>query len=571
MKKISLLVSLLLLTSLGTLVSCDENTSSKIVDEIKVIIPENDFVVGSTINLDDYIKCYCEGTIVNKKYNATVLTEGMASLDGHNLTILNEGTINVEISVDEQTKTFTISTISQLKEKFKTTTENVGKKYYVDNTTIENDAIHLTGKGFLHNNSYFAYCYDPILFPNQDLGEYANKWTGLIQTYYSETYSFSMDDGKGTNLNVLPGKQYSIENYYLNQEFPLSYDVFETKNNQLVTTNTSIIDNWINYSMGTIYTPAELGIDDYKLTAEFSNVITQDNETIEALIISVYTYNYQDSSTNITYTEEEPYLYLSNAVLFDKEYYSIPVLNSYITSRKKPSALSHKEIIEAFEPFVNSKTYTLESSFYYTDYDNKPTEEPSGSTIPNETFYTYVNQYGFLTEYNDGSISGIVNKNDSLYTISNTDFNGNITETAKATKYTDSSISSTDIWGGDFTVYLASTFTQLNLYSSINVFSNEEKEGVRTIEIGSYSSDNFFFYAMYNMPGWGQSLYELLYESSYLMYCTAYVTITNEDVVVDVQFDMGADTIYHMQSRYFDNNIDKLSNELDSLNINYTA
>lgn len=573
MKKNKLLIAaLLLFSSVGTLVGCGETSSSlppaAIVDGINVNLPKEDIVVGDVLNLDDYITFVSNGNVVNKTYEAILTTPTTATLSGHTLTVTAEGNVNVRINVDEQSARFNFDAISSIKSKFKNSTLGVGKKYYVDNVTLENEQLALTNKGFLHNDNYFAYCFDSSIFPGEDLGELENTWTGLMRNFYGDTYTFNMDNIDGDNLEVLPGKQMDLSNYYFSTDFPLSYTDFTTKDdNTLITTSPKVVDKWISYAISTIYTPSELGFTSCGLYASFENVKTVDNKTVEALVISVFVYGFSDEG--VEYTLDNPLNYITNAVLFDKDYYSVPTLNTYIGNRKAPTPLSHAEIITAFDEFTETKTYTMENSLYYTNYSNKPIADPLNGTLPVETYNTYVGTNGWISEFADGMIQGLVSTKDSLYGVYNTDLHGNLLSAPETEKYPEGQFESTDVWSGELDHYLTAIFSSNAPYSSINVLSNEADENQRVIKIGAIGSDYFYLYALNIIQGYGSSLYTLLTDNSQgtplMAYCVAYVTITDSSITIDVQLDIGNNVLYHMQSKFFDNGIDKLTERIASL------
>lgn len=580
MKKIKLLVaSLLLLTSVGVLASCDTNSSSTsseetpvvIVDGINVRVPDHDIVVGDVINLDDYVTFLSAGNIVQKDYEAILTTPTTATLSGHTLTVKAEGNINVRINVDEESGRFNVDAISSMKSKFKSVTSNAGKNYYVDNITVVNGELTLSNKGFLHNNNYFAYCLDSALFPGEDLGELANTWMGLMKNFYGDTYNFTMDNLDGDNLEVLPGIQLGLSNYYFNDDFPLSHLNFQTKGEDtLITTSTKVADQWINYALANVYTPKELGFTNYGLVANFEDVKTTKGEVVEALIISVFVYNFTDGTKE--YTLDNPYYYITNAVLFEKEFYSVPTLNTYIGNRRAPTPLSHADIVNAFSEFTATKTYTMENSLYYTNYDGKNIADPLNGNLPVETYNTYFNENGWITEFTNGQVLGLVSQNNKLYEVSNVDKNNNLLPHPETEEYPEGNFSSSDIWGGELDHYLTSIFSSEIPYSPVNILSNEVEGDTRVITIGSIGSDYFLVYSFNVIQGYGAGLYEILADDSegypLLLYCTTYVTITPNDITIDVQLDLGENIIYHMQSKFFDNGIDKLTERISSLSFN---
>ena len=166
-------------------------------------------------------------------------------------------------------------------------------------------------------------------------------------------------------------------------------------------------------------------------------------------------------------------------------------------------------------------------------------------------------------------IQGLVSTNGNLYSVYNTDLHGNLLSAPETEKYPEGEFESTDVWSGELDHYLTAIFSSNAPYSSINVLSNEADENQRVIKIGAIGSDYFYLYALNIIQGYGSSLYKLLTDNSQgtplMAYCVAYVTITDSSITIDVQLDIGNNVLYHMQSKFFDNGVDKLTERIDSL------
>ena len=132
MKKSRLLFALVI-GAFGTfsLTSCEQTVSS--VDSISVTAPEEELVVGQTIDLKDYIKGMVGETAYNINFRMDNKTQSTASIEGTKLTVKAEGSIRILVEFDGKTASFKATAISEAKKKFKDLTQNVTSNYYVDN------------------------------------------------------------------------------------------------------------------------------------------------------------------------------------------------------------------------------------------------------------------------------------------------------------------------------------------------------------------------------------------------------------------------------------------------------
>lgn len=558
MKKTRLLISLLTLTLGGvSLVSCGE-TVVKDIDKIEVSSPKEAVIVGQTINLDDYVKIIKDGKEVKANYQASLTTTKTATLNGKELKITAEGLVNVRIMYEQKSARFNVEAMSEVKAKFTKATAEVGKRYYVDNVDTSNNTIKLTGKGAIHHNYYFATFHDPVTHQGSP---YVNKYYGILRTLNGYSYEFTMDDLEGTNFSVMPGIKTDIENYYTNQDFPLTPNVLTTENNSLVTYDINLVDTWINYSNGTLYTPSDLGLENAGLKLEFKNVKTLDNKDQEALVVTTFLYNCEIE--NVNYTKENPYTYLTNAVLFDKEFYSVTKVNEYIDRRLAPTPLTYTNLKTSLQAIEESKTYTMHSSLSFKHSDGSPVSE-TDIDLPTTEANTYTNPNGLYIDYGDDMISSVVKRNNKLYSISNIDKDGKkLPEKIVEEEPTTGEI---DIWNGDFAYFLVTALAHSSVLSNLNVVEKEESDTISTYKVGYTSSEMFFENHFCLVPGYGENLYnyfaQYLPEAFYLgeLLITVTSTYVDVDFVIPLGHDnSGNDINYHVKNTFLDLGQDKLT------------
>lgn len=559
MKKTRLLISLLTLTLGGvSLVSCGE-TVVKDIDKIEVSSPKETVIVGETINLDDYVKIIKDGQEVKANYQASLTTPKTAVLNGKELKITAEGLVNVRIMYEQKSARFNVEAMSEVKAKFTKVTAEVGKRYYVDNVDTSNNTIKLTGKGAIHHNYYFATFHDPATHQGSP---YVNKYYGTLRTLNGYSYEFTMDDLEGTNFNVMTGIKPDIENYYTNYDFPLTPNVLTTENNALVTYDINMVDTWINYSNGTLYTPSELGLENAGLKIEFKNVKTLDNKDQEALVVTTFLYNCEIE--NVNYTKENPYTYLTNAVLFDKEFYSVAKINEYIDRRLAPTPLTYTNLKTSLQAIEENKTYTMHSSISFKNSDGTPYVATEDLGLPTTETNTYTNPNGLYIDYGDDMMVSIVKRNNKLYSVTNVDENNEklpekVVEEMPVT-------GEIDIWGGNFAYFLVTALSSNNFLNNLNVLEKEESDTISTYKVGYTSSEIFFENHICLVPGYGESLYNYFtkYLSTVFYLGELNITVTSTYVNVDfvipfAQDNSGNDINYHIENTFLDLGQDKLT------------
>lgn len=554
MKKNKFLVVLAVLTMGSTLLTSCDNTSLsssfdsyESIDSIQILEPKEAFIVGQSINLNEYVKFLVNGEAVNVDYSVEVKTPSTVKLSGKTLEVIGEGTINVKIDCKGKSERFVAKSISSLKAKFATLTKEIGKTYYVDNLIISNDSMKLSGKGAIHNNYYFAVCNDSDFFGEDSLD---NKWTGMLKTLSGYTYSFTMDDSEGTNLVVNSGKRLDLTNYMMSQDFPLKVDDFSTEDNYLVSYQSDTADEWINCSYGSLATPSELGATKSGVKIEFKNVLDKENKEIETLIVSTIVFD--TTIENVKYTKENPYIYLQNAVLFDRNYFSVAGLNNYIDKRLSPTAISSTELQNGLTPFIESKTYSIDSSLYYANANgDKLSNHPNDFPVSEDK--TYANPNGLSYVYGDGGISGIYKQNGNIYSVTNFDDNENILPNLSADlMYTNAE--TIDMWDAFDDLYITA-ISSTSIMKNLNILSKQTNGDVTKYNVGLISSETFFSNAISLIPGYGRSLNTYFSQSvgntTLMSLIDCSITISSNEIFIDFSLLYSANIYYHMSHRIY--------------------
>ena len=587
MKKSRLLFALVI-GAFGTfsLTSCEQTVSS--VDSISVTAPEEELVVGQTIDLKDYIKGMVGETAYNINFRMDNKTQSTASIEGTKLTVKAEGSIRILVEFDGKTASFKATAISEAKKKFKDLTQNVTSNYYVDNlqrngkslTELEkeNSELKLADKGFLHNSFYFATCEDEQFVTNG-----TNNWVGLLRTMNGYSYNFEMSNLQGADFKVMPGVQMDLSGYYQSYNFPILYNyvknnsIFKTVTKDdgtsyLITEQSDYADVWLTCAYGGVFgTFSNYGISKGALKLEFKDVVKTNNEKTEALIVSTLIYGKVNGS-NTTYTAENPYVLTKGAVLFDNEFTSIKPVNEYIDTGKKPDQIKAKELEVAVNKFKQSGIYTLESELYWTKYDETTKKEEKLSSTPSvltssfakscatSKMTGYITKDGFFYEMSSSEKLGIVKHNDKYYILSNADSSGSISNTISATTTTEK------IWRSNSNKYSIKNIAEDEYIKNLNVASKTTSEGKTIFEV-DYPTSNGFFSANAEAVLDGGTTYKLFAQSSSSsieMFAATQceVTVTDTEVVIDIYYSYNSTYTYHIVNTFKDLGVDKLTSKL---------
>ena len=569
-----------------SLTSCEQTVSS--VDSISVTAPEEELVVGQTIDLKDYIKGMVGETAYNINFRMDNKTQSTASIEGTKLTVKAEGSIRVLVEFDGKTASFKATAISAVKKKFKDATQNVISNYYVDNlqrngkslTELEkeNSELKLADKGFLHNSFYFATCEDKQFFTNG-----TNNWVGLLRTMNGYSYNFEMSNLQGADFKVMPGVQMDLSGYYQSYNFPILYNyvknnsIFKTVTKDdgtsyLITEQSDYADVWLTCAYGGVFgTFSNYGISKGALKLEFKDVVKTNNEKTEALIVSTLVYGKVEGS-DTTYTAENPYVLTKGAVLFDNEFTSIKQVNEYIDTGKKPDQIKAKELEVAVNKFKQSGIYTLESELYWTRYDKTTKKEEKLSSTPSNLTSSfakncatskmtgYITKDGFFYEMSSSEKLGVVKHNDKYYIVSNSDSSGSISNTISATTTTE------NVWKINSNKYSIKNIGEDEYIKNLNVASKTTSEGKTIFEV-DYPTSNGFFSANAEAVLDGGTTYKLFAESSSSsieMFAATQceVTVTDTEVVIDIYYSYNSTYTYHIVNTFKDLGVDKLTSKL---------
>ena len=574
MKKNKLLISTLLLGLFCgmTSVACNQVPTSgaeqpttsaapeKVANRIVITSPKEDVMVGDTINLDDYVEIIGENLDSDNDFTARVLTAETATLEGHALTITAEGEVSVEITantVNSKKGKFIIQALSTLKVAFKEKT-NFTTNYFVEDIIVEQNALggydmYLSGSGIVHNSKYFAY-------PETDNKGNVTGYNGILEAKSGKTYEFACADLAGNELEVLPGPQVAIGNYYLTQPFSLNYMDFETLYDEktgeavaLVCTDNTAISNYCMQTCG-VYPPSDyaailynnykdqLGLSNVKLASQelvVEFLYTDEEATMENALLSIMVIGTYDFTYNTGKTEQEQVLFSYAAISADPAKYTMKGVEDYINSGAEPAALKCDSLIEKLTQAATLRNYTQQTSYFWSTEVGNPNKatEDIGWGLPTATFTQTVTENTIFTQEQISETEVAQHfytvQDNQVYFGSNYDYDdeGNVVIQDGFTVKPEENV--TSIW--DDPVYSSLTLDaakNASFFESITVSGVQEMEGGTWFDLGKCPE---FAQAMITLgAGYGSAINAFFTQNGFYEYTYAEAIVNDTAVQVTV-------------------------------------
>lgn len=363
----------------------------KFVSDIVVADLEDDIIVGDVIDLDTVVTV--EGTnVAANDFDVTVKSTStdVVSLEGHTLSVLKEGPINLKIEAGDEWIAVDWESISHIKSDFKAFTANAALEYATYDIAEYQGQIVTTGTGTKHNaNYYYEVGY------NSDYSGVEGE--GMICLADGKMYDFTADDLSGTNFTVAPGGS-SAANwayYFVNMGLGFSYSDFETV----------VTDDGAAYLFCDASHAAPSGMEDYaRNLPEYILLCTYGyyfNSYVVDDSIAVRVDEWEGGVFTIEITFEYVQAVIDNygenyagtqvaewSILGDADDSHLAVADAYIESGEVPQALDVSEAVNAFTA-LDTGAYT--SSFVAGWFS---TPSVSGEAIDNPITAAYGETYG---------------------------------------------------------------------------------------------------------------------------------------------------------------------------------
>ena len=430
-KKIT--ISLAALITIGSIASCSaKKEDSEPVDFINIVKPSEDILIGDVIDLDDYVTI--SGGYGEKVYDVTVQKgyEDVVSIKGHKVTVLKEGTINLEITAGYPLDTngmesrISWDSMSLLKSHWKDAIEELTDTYSLvgEDEDGKYGAIHTANYNMFYG--WYHYTEDGELAPNGKTIETSSDGTDYISYNYGgyivasngKCYEWVADNEDGSDMFVYPGPIDSYEYYFVNMDWSL-----EWKGCNTVTKNTG--KEVLQYKSD--------------VSAKYSEYFDSAIEEMLYCATQLYT---EWTKMEITENEDGTFNLVPYYKYYGKTYHdieltlnvdpntSVAFLDKYIEDEKEPEPYATNEIWSFMDNLMESKSYTYEAKigWYTTASGTKASECPSDlidygwdSILINDTITGYVNQTCQYAEFGSGEKSVLIEKDNKLYSASNYD------------------------------------------------------------------------------------------------------------------------------------------------------
>ena len=501
-------------------------------------------VVGQAVNLDDYVTV--EGGEGPKVFTATVAAASaeLAVVEGHTLTALGEGDINVTISAGGLSAKFSTTAMSALKADFAEAIANVSNTWAM--LELYQEQLYI---GAVHRPDYSCF---PGWGDNDEPGGFLKCQNGL-------TYSYILDD-QFENIQVDPAIQSDFGNYYCNYDFCLSASDFtttETDDGEVLVLDKHAPGAWgssyFNYkveefaytlavSLNSNYSFGDLVVSPFTLT-------NADNEDIDTFLFSLPIIKNADQSTAAVYQ------YVFD---LDDGETEITAVRNYIDSGSHPEAIDFEPLVTRLNEIVTAKNYTLtvEAGWFtatdmktavacpetlvgysydiYFSVGTETSKVTSDNILRNITATTYRGASGAV----ENAVVGYVKKEGTIYSISN------ISEGAVVDTITGTAKTGTDVWES----FAAETLAPIagdDMFGDDFIATGREEgpDGSLTISFASPAEVAALMGAS-ELGYWAQYILSNGWQSNLLEYCSCDVTVGEDYTNVFVSFPWDNGQIY---------------------------
>lgn len=494
-------------------------------------------VVGDEFDLDEFITI--EGGKGPKVFDATLNTvsEGVASLDGHKVKVLKEGTISIKITVGPEKDNplwqgkFSTKAISALKAAYQDYTKNISNQFMFFSIEEDKNGNAYAEEMIKHTSEYVWFSqWD---YEDELLGTI--KSGGIMRCGKGHTHFFEIDS-KHTTITVDPERQSAdLSLYYVAQDFNLPVNALSTaeytdeetgeKVEYLTIDNTSAyLNDFIKYNVSISWNSKYTthSVDIYPITP------FEDGET------------YYEFDINVAYASAPKVSIGVGAQLIlstKDEHCKDSLVEEYIEKKLEPDALECSEVPNKFKDICDKKNYTVETTtgFSYTD----PTTKNVVTITGDEYDQAYITNGGKEVSY------VTADRVDTTYTYGTTVENsGYYNKDGKAYSYTmgaDGKETATeiegcsDIWSPNYILTLAPA-GQDSIYSDFRVNERTENaDGSVTFKLAGTDCADFLSCiwsvssAGYNLASIVKNMTEKYAEelggASYWDYVDTYMTV----------------------------------------------
>ena len=380
-------------SSASTSTSQVEPVSDKVA-RIKVDAKEQ-VVVGDTLDLDSMVHLYNGDNkeIDSKEYEIEVpaASQSLVSVDGHKVSFLKEGSVNLNIKSGDVSAKFSTNCLSALKKQFIEETATISNNYAIWGID-ENEQLYAEA---IHADDYVACEY----FDQDQAGEWLSG--GLMipngpKTQRNLVYSYTFDNDEWSSITVNPAPEASASdfgNFFVCMPFGIDILLFETKTGQ----DTQGNDYDYLYLSSSVKSPSysryfdsyvseicyrSIGVT-YGGTYDFDCLKIYKETFVEGMERFLLTFDIINTSTGVYAGSEYMFLIYSS----DTAYYGAAPVRNYIDTNQEPETLDYAPLKEHISTVTAAHNYTVDVVGH--EYE---LEQTSSGYVVKSTEYSYVEQ-----------------------------------------------------------------------------------------------------------------------------------------------------------------------------------
>ena len=353
------------------------------VSRIKVQAPSGGFVVGETFNLEDYVTVSLSDGSTTTQFTATATSgfEDVVSIDGHQVSVLIEGRISIDIAAGTKTAKFKTDALNALVSAFQKMTKTVSNVFGFESLDEDEEGNPVVDGIIVHQKDY-------SFFPWWDEDEETETVLpgGILKTQSGKTYFYTAEDIEGNGLNVIPGAQSNFANYFVNMPWFLDHTMVSSKTIeteegdieylQVKNVTGAYKDYFDNATIEFAYCALAIDIESYVDVNE-KDAPYKGGKVNPMIIFPIYGEDDEIETFEFVLTvddaQEETQLIGDFVLHLDDEFNHITSVEEYIASGEEPKEIEHDEIDTALATFVEAKNFKMNMSFGWM---NDETYEP---------------------------------------------------------------------------------------------------------------------------------------------------------------------------------------------------
>mgnify|MGYP003290152960 CR=1 FL=1 len=458
MKKLrKMILPIVCMMALPAFAGCEkEHAPTEPCEMIKITKPEKDIVVGDVIDLDDYVTAYYSSydEALYSDYEVTVreTSADVVSLEGHKLTALKEGEINLDVIAGwpEENRfeaRIAWSSLSQLKSDWKTAVQDITKTFGLKSDDLTDDGsmwktVHTDNYTYLDGwwSELPAGSSVPAGKTEDDIDR---DGSGATYVYYNHggyiifdsgvCYEWVADKDDGSDLTIFSAPIDNYDYYFVNMPWGLPWDkctttVKNTGKEVLVYKSDTVgqyADYFPNLATEFMYSTCQLYPD-----GGFTKMEIYKDLAGNFIINPYYKYfgkTYHDIELTLMKPADTKIAYLDQA----------------IEDNIEPEPLAYNEIGEFADKLVTAGSYSYTATYGWVNSRGQTAACPQqladygwDVALSNGSANGYVNPTTQYCVDDKGQIDIYFEQEGKLYTASNLDKDGNVGDTIAADEAT---------------------------------------------------------------------------------------------------------------------------------------